>query len=494
MLCVTIKGPTFDEAAQQILSVPLAVNLLEFRLDCFEGITPALLQNLREIRALPVIFTLRDPRQGSTYSKTEETRLKAIEEYAKLNPEYFDLEYTCPQEFVVNFITQHPHIKIIYSYHNFEETPRDLESIYDRLKTTPAHIYKIAAYCHNSIDALRLMLFCKNKAGAVCATGMGEAGELTRILGAVYHSPITYSSVSDALKAVHGQLSASTLLNTYQFSTLNPTTSVYGLFGDPVTKSIGNITHNAYFRKMEIPAVYVKIKVSPKELQETLQLTKELGFKGLSVTMPLKEDLLPLVDVVDPYAATIGAANTLVFESDGIHAYNTDGVGALNAIEKTGSVKGKRIVILGAGGAAKAIIVEALNRGANVIVLNRTLKRAVELEEKYEVAAHALTDVPKVMKNGYDILINCTPDELPVSGDLLQPGTIVMDIKTRPPVTKLLEEALRKGCTIVYGYQMYIEQALEQYALWFPDTFNRIHAKELLEHETKLILEKEDRQ
>jgi 3-dehydroquinate dehydratase/shikimate dehydrogenase len=479
MLCVTIKGPTFDEAAQQILSVPLSVNLLEFRLDYFHDITPAMVQNLREIRALPVIFTLRDS-----------NRLKDIEAYARLNPEYFDLEHTLPKEFVEAFIREHPHIKVIYSYHNFEETPSDLETVYRELESIPAHLYKIATQCRSSIDALKLMLFCQSKAGALCAMGMGEEGELTRVLGPVYHSPITYSSVTDALKVVSGQLTATTLVNTYQFPTLNTNTSVYGLFGDPVSKSIGNITHNAYFRHMHIPAVYVKIKVSPKELKEALQLTKKLGFKGLSVTMPLKEDLLPLVDVVDPYTAAIGAANTLVFASDGIHAYNTDGIGALNAIEKLEPVKGKKIIILGAGGAAKAIIVEALNRGAQVTVLNRTVKRAAELAERYAIEAGALEDAPAVLKAGYDILINCTPEELPISPALLEPGKVVMDIKTRPPLTKLLEEALTKGCTIVYGYQMYIEQALEQYALWFPETFNRIHAKELLEHETKLILEK----
>lgn len=491
MLCATIKGPSFEEAAQQILSLPLKVDLLEFRLDCFEQVNESMLERLRSIRALPVIFTLRDPKQGSDYKGSEQDRLETLARYAKLNPEYIDLEHTCPIDFIKTLSAEHPQIKIICSYHNFNETPSDLNALYATLKKTPAHLYKIAVFCKTPQDALRLMLFMQTAEKPLCAMGMGEHGEVTRILGPIYGSSITYASVSDALKAVQGQITAKALVDTYHFPTLTPETSVYGLIGDPISKSIGQITHNAYFANMHIPAVYVKLAVTPEQIEEVLQLTQKLRFRGLSVTMPLKEALLPHVEFIDPYTVSIGAANTLVYKDNGIHAYNTDGIGALNAIEKITTVKDKKIVILGAGGAAKAIIVEALHRGGHVTVVNRTLSRAAALAEKFPIEARALSDLKEIVQEGYDILINCTPDEMPIEPKLILPRTVVMDIKTIPRVTELLAIAMEKGCEIVYGYQMYIEQALEQYALWFPEIFNRTQAKELLEHQTKLILEKE---
>lgn len=488
MLCVTINGPSFEEAAQQILSLPLNVHLLEFRLDCFFDLNESFLERLRGIRALPVIFTLREPRQGSDYQGTEEERLAALTRYAKLNPEYIDLESTCPPDYIRLFSEAYPHIKIILSYHNFDETPADLTRLYAEMRTFPAHFYKIATFCNSSTDALRLLFFTKNAVKPLCTMGMGRHGEVTRVLGCIYGSSITYASVSDKSKIVQGQLSANTLSNVYHYPLLNSETLVYGLIGDPVSKSIGYRVHNAFFANVDIPAVYVKMVAIQDQLEKLLPLTKELGFRGLSVTMPLKEVLLPHVDFIDPYAASIGAANTLVYKEDGIHAYNTDGIGALNAIEKIASVNDKRVLIVGAGGAAKAIIVEALRRGAHVTVVNRTVSRAEELALQYSIRAAALSDITQIIREGYDFLINCTPVGIPFDLELLLPEKIVMDIKTLPQLTEFLAKAIEKKCLIVYGYQMYIEQALEQYALWFPEIFNRTQAKQLLEHVVKNIL------
>lgn len=488
MLCVTIKGPTFDEAASQILSLPSEVNLLEFRLDCFQGLNESFIEQLRAVRALPVIFTLRDPRQGSEYKGTEQQRLQELARYAKLHPEYLDLESTCPKEFVQSISEMHPSVKILLSDHNYQETPQNLDHLYEKMRTTPAHLYKIAVQCNSSIDALRLLLFVKRAPKPICAMGMGEYGEVTRVLGKICGSAITYASVSDDLKAVAGQLSAKNLLETYHFPALNSTTQLYGLMGDPVRKSIGHLTHNAFFEENKIPAVYVKMEVKNDQLEEFIPLSKALGFKGMSVTMPLKEDLLNYVGSIDSYTETIGAANTLVYKEDGIHAHNTDGAGALNAIEKHVLVDGKKVVIVGAGGAAKAIIVEALRRGALVTIVNRTIERAEELAEEFSIRARPLSEMNKIAEGEYDILINCTSHEMPFDPVVLIPGKVVMDIKTIPVMTELLIHAKEKGCKLVFGYEMFIEQALEQYGYWFPESYSRTQAKQFLEQYVKRLI------
>jgi 3-dehydroquinate dehydratase/shikimate dehydrogenase len=485
MLCTAIKGPSFEEAAQQIMSLPFGVDLLEFRLDCFNDLNEAFLVKLRDIRPLPVIFTLRDPRQGSDYKGTETERLRDLQRYAALNPDYLDLESTCPPDFVEHITSRQSGTKIILSYHNFDETPSDLPALYSQMQQIPADLYKIAVFCKNSIDALRLLLFTKNCKKPICTMGMGEHGEVTRILGTICGSAITYSSISDSLQMVKGQLSAETLVKTYHFHDLTPQTNLYGLIGDPVSKSISDFTHNALFKALNIPAVYVKMPVSQDELQEFIPLSQQLGFKGMSVTMPLKERLLNCVQHISPDTQSIAAANTLSYHSDGIHAFNTDGIGALNAIEKLQIVKNKHILIIGAGGAAKAIIVESVRRGARVTVLNRTIERAQELAENYPIEVGCLDDIRIYIEKGYDILINTTPEPEPFNSDLLLTRRIVMDIKTVPVVTTLIERAIQKECSIVYGYEMFIEQALEQFALWFNGEISHQEAKNLLEHYVK---------
>ncbi len=183
--------------------------------------------------------------------------------------------------------------------------------------------------------------------------------------------------------------------------------------------------------------------------------------------MPLKEAVLPFLDAIDPEAQKIGAVNTLLFEKGKIFGCNTDGIGALNALEKTLAVKDKRIVILGAGGAAKAIAFEAHKRGALLTIVNRDAGKARRLAEHFGCKAIGLDRMHACAQEGYDLLLNTTPLSLPIGPADILPTAHVMDIKTRPQQTLLLKHAQEKGCPITYGYEMFIEQALGQYRLWF---------------------------
>src|SRR5262249_32850217 len=154
----------------------------------------------------------------------------------------------------------------------------------------------------NSIDAFRLLHFIKKGDKKLIGIGMGKEGQVTRILGPIVGSPITYASLEETLMTAPGQFTARELAERYHYRSLNQTTALYGLIGDPIDRSISDITHNKLMHQYGWNAIYVKIRVKPEELPHFLPLAKTLGFRGLSVTMPLKEAVVPFSEHIDPSA------------------------------------------------------------------------------------------------------------------------------------------------------------------------------------------------
>ena len=481
MICVVIKGPSFEEAIQQIKEASEDASLVELRLDYFFSLDGTALKKLKALFSIPMIFTLRSFSEGGEYKGSEEDRFLDIDKLGEVNPDYFDLESHVSSSFIQAFSIKYPQIKLIISYHNFVETPLDLEGIYQRMKQIPAFFYKMAVTAQNSLEVLTLLQFAIKSDPKLIAISMGSFGEISRILGPVIGNAITYASLNEEQKVAPGQLSAKTLVERYHYPFLGAHTSIYGLIGDPVSLSISDETHNHLIASFDLEAVYVKMQVKETELASFLTIAKTLPFKGLSVTMPLKEAILCSLDEVDPQAVEIGAVNTLLFQEGKILGFNTDGIGALNAIEKKSSVKGKKIVIVGAGGSAKAIAYEAMSRGGLVTILNRDEQRAAKIAEPLGCFAGGLDQIPKVALEGYDILINCTPVCFPIDFQHILPNAIFMDIKTKPKETEFLKQAQQKGGSIVYGYEMFTQQAAQQFALWFEELISKKQCEMVLE-------------
>lgn len=474
MLCIPVKGPTMRDAEEQLNSALQNADMIELRLDEFEN-----LQNLQEFRKkiqIPVIFTLRSMQQGGKYSGSEFERLQQIEQLALLKPDYLDLEYDIPSAFVASIKSAHPNSKIILSYHNFEKTPADLESILSVMKEVPADFYKIAVRARSILDALRVLELLQNSPKNVIAVAMGELGECTRVLGLVYGSILTFASVKGSLETAPGQLTADAMTQWYNCQNLHPESSVYGLIGDPITKSISHLTHNEVFRQNALQAVYVKMKVQPQEIKGFLLSARKLHMRGISVTMPLKEVVMTHLDFIDPEAKRIGAVNTLVFKDNKIAGYNTDGIGALNAIEEHIKVAGKKLIILGAGGAAKAIAHEAVKRKADVILLNRHAEKAQMIAAHLGCRWGSLSDIE--MEGDYDILINATSSAMPIPAEKILRDSYVMDIDIRS--TSFLLTAKEKGCRVIYGHEMFMHQALGQFLLWFPERVDILKCKQII--------------
>lgn len=489
MICVVIKGPTYEEVRLQITHALLDADLVELRLDFFSSVTTNDLKQLQSDFKIPMIFTLRSQSQGGKYPESEKMRIDQLLSLALLKPDYLDLESHLPPEVVKEIAKQHPEIKLIISYHDFVTTPADLEGIYRQLQTFPAHLYKIAVTANNPIDAMRLLCWTKEKqAKNLITISMGPHGQISRILGPIVGSQITYATIDDGQQTAPGQLTAQELKEKYHHHSLNRQTAIYGLIGDPVKQSIGDVVHNAFMRASGLNAVYVLVQVASSELGEFLLWAKRLPFHGLSVTIPHKEHLLEYLDQIDPLAQNIGAANTVLFQDGKLSGFNTDAMGALNAIEEEILVKGKRIVILGAGGAAKAIIYEACRRGASVTVLNRDAEKAIKAGQRYGCVGMGLDRIGECCAEGYDILINCTPEAMPIDPKYILPQTYVMDITMRPIETAFLKQAKDKGCHLLYGYRMWVEQAVGQYGHWMKGRLNPHEIAQILDTSTRRLL------
>lgn len=456
MLFLSITKPELLQA------LPNQIDGIEIRLDLFPSWDLDLIKTILVQSTHPVMITLRSPSHGGSFSGSEEEREAKLLALLELNPPFIDLEYDMRKDFLEKVLKSYPQTAFILSYHNFENTPEDLEKLLKTMASYPAYQYKIAAQALSTNDALRMLLFGR-KHTQVSVICMGEKGEFARVLGSAAGNTINYASLEKKEETAPGQLSVADLVNIYHFPSLNKETTLYGLIGDPILNSQGHLYHNAVFIKNHLNAVYVKMSVKTEELSTFFPLAKKIGFRGLSVTMPLKEAILPFLDNRDEKVQGIGAANTLLFEKEKLLGTNTDGIGALDAIEKREFVRNKIVILIGAGGAAKAIAFEALARGATVWILNRTVSKAKELATILHCHGGSLTDFPSY----YDILINCSPDPMPIILSKIRSNALVMDIVYIPRETLFLQEAARLGCRVVYGEEMFLNQAAAQTTFWF---------------------------
>ncbi len=421
-------------------------DIVELRLDYFD---------IDRKPLFPCLFTLRKKEQGGVREILEKERLAQIEKLLELQPEYCDIEADTDPVFIERIAKKFPKVKLIGSYHNFQETPQDLDALLQSMKNPHFTIYKIAVTAQSSADMLRLMVFARNAKVSISAISMGEYGKPSRVLGPIVGNALDYAGLEEdaslhrySLKALH---------EVFHYRKLNRDTQIYALIGDPVEQSPGHLFHNPRFKHN---AAYIKMRVTAEELPVCFELIQKLPFGGLSVTIPLKEKISPYMDEIKPIAKAIGAINTVIFRSQKAIGTNTDGPGALNAIEKRRKVHGKQLAILGAGGTARAIAYEAKQRGAIVSIYNRTPERAKQLAAEFNCSGYGL-DEPC----SYEILVNTIPPKSLFVPPIL-PQTVVMDVVYYPRETPLLKAAKKLACQCIYGEEMFTEQALLQQLEW----------------------------
>ncbi|MCE5213259.1 MAG: shikimate dehydrogenase [Methanobacterium sp.] len=257
-------------------------------------------------------------------------------------------------------------------------------------------------------------------------------------------------------------------------------TKLTGLIGDPVEHTLSPYMHNAGFKYCNLDYIYVPFQVKKENLKKAIEGAQSFSFEGLNVTIPHKIDVIKYLDVLNNNAELIGAVNTIKFANE-IKGYNTDGLGAVRAIEELKSIKNKKIIILGAGGASRAISFQSILNGASkIIIANRTYDKALKLTEnlinKLDADVKAVTlgnELKNELTDG-DILINTTPigmypniNQKPlVTSSMLHEDMIVNDIIYNPMETVHLKEARKAGAKTISGIKMLIYQGIESFKIW----------------------------
>jgi len=247
---------------------------------------------------------------------------------------------------------------------------------------------------------------------------------------------------------------------------LSSNTLIYGIIGNPVRHSLSPIIHNKAFKRIGKDAVYLTFEVN--DLQDAIKGIRALGIRGVSVTIPFKSEVISYLDEVEQTAKKIKAVNTILNNEGVLIGYNTDWIGAIEALKEMTDLDGKRVLILGAGGSARAVVYGLKESGSHVIITNRSPSKAKELAEEF-----GCMYLENALILGVDIVINCTPvgmypmeKETPLPKEALREGMIVMDLVYYPLRTRLLKEAEEMGCKTIDGLSMLSHQAALQFRLW----------------------------
>ena len=466
LLCASLTTGTVEETLHTLHAPTRAFDVAEVRLDFTREPD---LRRLLDGRPCPVIVTNRPEREGGRWTGDEARRIELLEEADRLGADFVDIELDALPHF-----RRQGNARIIVSYHNFQETPADIEAIARRIEATDADIVKIATMATSLRDNLAIFRVLRRAAKPTIAVTMGEHGHVSRVLGPKFGAFLVFASLEAGREAAPGQVPVADMLGLYGFRRIGPATRVYGVVANPVAHSMSPAIHNAAFAHCGIDAVYLPFRVD--DVADFIPAYAELPVDGYSVTIPHKEAVIPLLDEVQALAARIGAVNTLVARDGRLCGSNTDWSAAVAAIEsglpKGSALEGSRVLMIGAGGAARAIAFGLVERGCSLTIANRTHERAVRLAAEGGCTCVPLADAAGV---AYDILVNGTSlgmhpkvEGTPLERSHLRPGALVFDSVYNPLETRLLREAKAVGCRTVNGLEMFVNQAVEQFELWIP--------------------------
>jgi 3-dehydroquinate dehydratase / shikimate dehydrogenase len=483
-VCVPVCQPQIDVLASEWERAAEIADLVELRLDCVDNDIEELASRVHELllhRSHPTIVTLRTAEQGGQRQMSHAERTSFWKAQRKPGgSQLLDIELDLAKEWMNDSQPATDWSRIICSHHDFDRVPENLDQIYEQLSGTPARILKIAVRANDTTDCLaifKLLARARVEARELIAIAMGNAGVATRILGPSRGAFLTYGAAQDESVTAPGQITAHELTNLYRIRKINAKTEIYGLVGTRVMHSVSPHMHNAAFASEKLDAVYLPFEVH--NLDEFLRrmihpLTREIDWnlRGLSITAPHKSRVMTALDWIEPAAQEIGAVNTVVVAGDRLLGYNTDALGLIAPLlQKLSSLKGLRVAVIGAGGAARAAVWSLQQQGAIVTLFVRTPDKARLLSDELTVACQPLS---RDSFAGYDILLNATPlgslgehvHQTPATREQLAGVRLAYDLVYNPGETEFLREARLAGCETLSGLAMLIAQAALQFKLW----------------------------
>jgi 3-dehydroquinate dehydratase/shikimate dehydrogenase len=479
-ICVAITGNTPEEMLERAADVLKETSFIEFRLDYLPR-PAASLSHFKEFLAAngaaTAIATCRCKDHGGRFEGSSAAALDVLLKSAESGFQLVDIELesmeTLPKTTMARL--HEAGAAVIVSYHDFHAT-KDLDAIYKRIEPFAPEFIKVVPTARSLADNLTLMRFLErmedHSKSSIVGICMGEAGIISRVLGLRAGSAFTFAAATVGEETAPGQIAARTLLETYRIDQVDAATKVYGVAGSPIRTSLSPLIMNTAFRRETVNAVYLALQTAKAD--DLFKLMREIPIQGLSVTMPLKQDVLPFLERTDPLSAKIGAVNTILRAQDGkFYGFNTDVAGILGPIERRLSLANAKVLVLGAGGAARAAVFACRDKGAEVFIFNRTPETAQKLARQAGAKTLKREALPKTT---FDIIINATPlgmaglsgKNLPASPLELAEinARFVFDLVYNPLETPLLRLARQKGIAVISGVEMFVQQGARQFEIW----------------------------
>jgi 3-dehydroquinate dehydratase / shikimate dehydrogenase len=468
-VCAVVAASTSTEMVRGVGSALRETRTVELRLDWLRNDAERgrFLHWLGKNKPKEATFlaTCRRLVGGGKFPGNIEHQLSWLVQAREAGCQWCDLEVETLRELPNKSIRDYPVPgRVLLSIHDFDRTPA-----LPRNLSTPARgevdAVKIAAKAETIGDSIRLLELARHSKNFI-AVPMGELGLPARILALRQGSALAYAPVAEA--TAPGQVSLHELKHLYRAHKLGQQTQVYGVIGDPVGHSLSPLLHNTGFVARRLDAVYLPFLVH--RLKDFLAAVPEFGIRGFSVTLPHKQTILKHLSACEPLAADIGAVNTVIVRRNGsLYGRNTDYLGVLRALEKKLRIKGSRVLIFGAGGAARAAAFALALAGATLAICARREKAAKELARAVggEIVHHRA-----LCSEFFDVILNATPvgmyphdDVSPLASRELH-CRMVMDLIYRPQRTQLLKIAAQKGITTVSGAEMFVAQGIAQWEMW----------------------------
>jgi 3-dehydroquinate dehydratase/shikimate dehydrogenase len=471
-VCLALSGDTIDDMLASAESMARDNPFLEFRLDYLKqplAALPKIHRFLETHQYVTAIGTCRRAENGGRFKGSLASQFEVLTKAHAAGCQIVDLEIQSALKAKREAIARlRSRAGLIVSFHDFRAT-RNLEETLEKMLKVPADFYKVVSTATTLSDNVTMMTFLQTQSDQHALIGlcMGEQGIISRVLSVRAGSVFTFGAVSADLKTAPGQISAGDLRSIYRIDQVDPATRVYGVAGDPIEHSLSPVIMNTALRRENVNGVYLPLHA--KTLKDLMRCVREIPLHGLSVTMPYKQSILAHLDNTDAHTTKIGACNTVVRGQDGkLYGFNTDAAGVVRPLEQRLSIEHAKMLVLGAGGAARAAVFGLKERGAEIWILNRTSVKGQKLARQAKARTIKRADLRKI---AFDVIINATPvgmgntRDCPLKDEEIQ-SRVVFDMVYDPVETHLLQVARAKGIAVIPGVEMFVQQAARQFEIW----------------------------
>ena len=473
-VCLALSGDTVEDMLATAESMAQDNPFIEFRLDYLKqplAALPKIHRFLETHQYVTAIGTCRRADNGGKFKGSLASQLDVLTKAHAAGCQIVDLELQSAVKSKPEAIARlRSRAGLILSFHDFRAT-RNLDETLEKMLKIPADFYKVVSTATTLSDNVAMMKFLQTQSGSHALIGlcMGEQGIMSRVLSVRAGSAFTFGAVdaNAGLKTAPGQVSARDLRGIYRIEQVDAATRIYGVAGDPIEHSLSPVIMNTALRRENVNGVYLPLHV--KTLKSLIHCVREIPLHGLSITMPYKQAILPYLDNTDAHTTKIGACNTVVRGQDGkLYGFNTDIAGVVRPLEQRLSIENAKVLVLGAGGAARAAVFGLKERGAEVWILNRTAVKAQKLARQAKARTIKRADLRKI---AFDVIVNATPvgmgntRDCPLKDEEIQ-ARVVFDMVYDPVETHLLQVARAKGISVIPGIEMFVQQAARQFEIW----------------------------